>query len=467
MTKDGATLAVDTSGLISSLFALLPVPVAVIDSHGQVILANSTFNDIFPETTNVNQIPHHKVPLHGSTTFDFEKLPLSEGLEIFVGRDTTTEEQLRQQLVHMEKMGAIGRLVSGVAHELNNPLAGIVGYAELLSRAELDASTQHMVAVLKSQAERAGRIVQNFLNLATKTPPEKRVFDLNKVIESVLQLREYDYRVRDIVVLPDLDPDLPKVVGDAGQVEQVVLNLLINAEDAVMAMQDRTAEIQIRTLVLNNRIRLEVADNGSGIRSQDLNRIFDPFFTTKMESQGHGGTGLGLNICAEIVKDHGGELYAWSTHGTGSTFTMELPIPEHLDALETSTPKAFRDNAICGKSIMVVDDEVTITDLMGDFLGRFGADVEFYNSGADAFDRLCVKSFDAIVCDQRMPGVNGQSLHRMIKALDPELARRFVFVTGDVLSDRTRQFFAETGAYYLRKPFRLEDLLQAIEKVLA
>ena len=375
----------------------------------------------------MNQIPHHKVPLHGPTTFDFEKVPLSEGLSIFVGRDTTTEDQLREQLVHMEKMGAIGRLVFGVAHELNNPLAGIVGYAELLSRAELDASTQHMVAVLKSQAERAGRIVQNFLNLATKTEPEKRVFDLNKVIESVLQLREYDYRVRDIVVLPDLDPDLPEVVGDAGQVEQVVLNLLINAEDAVMAMQDQTAEIQIRTLVLNNRIRLEVTDNGSGISSQDMNRIFYPFFTTKRESPSHGGTRLGLNICAESVKDHGGELFAWSTHGTVSTCTMELPIPEHPEDLEIPTPKAFPENAIRGKSIMVVDDEVTITDLMGDFLGRFGADVEFYNSGAAAFDRLCVKSFDAIVCDQRMPGVNGQGLHRMVQALDPDLAHRFCF----------------------------------------
>ena len=218
--------------------------------------------------------------------------------------------------------------------------------------------------------------------------------------------------------------------------------------------------------MLNNRIRLEVTDNGSGIRSQDMNRIFDPFFTTKRESTSHGGTGLGLNICAEIVKDHGGELFAWSTHGTGSTFTMELPIPEHPEDLEIPTSKAFRESAIRGKSIMVVDDEVTITDLMGDFLGRFGADVEFYNSGAAAFDRLCVKPFDAIVCDQRMPGVNGQSLHRMIQALDPDLAHRFVFVTGDVLNDQTHRFFAETGAHYLRKPFRLQDLLEAIGKVL-
>ena len=467
MTKDGAALALDKSSLISSLFALLPVPVAIIDSHGQVVLANSTFNDFFPETTNVNQMPHHKVPVHGPTTFDFEKVPLSdEGLSIFVGRETTTEEQLRQQLVHMEKMGAIGRVVSSVAHELNNPLAGIVGYAELLSRAELDASTQRMVAVLRNQAERAGRIVKNFLNLAAKTPPVKRVFDLNNVIGRVLQLREYDQSVRDIVVLPDLDPDLPKVVGDAGQVEQVVLNLLINAEDAVMAVQDEIGEIQIRTLVVNNRVRLEVADNGSGIRPQDMNRIFEPFFTTKSEVRSTGGTGLGLNICDDIVKDHGGELYAWSTPGTGSTFTMEIPVPNQTESFEIPDSQPSQGNSIRGKSIMVVDDEVTITELIDDFLGRLGAEVEFFNSGAAAFDRLSVKSYDAIVCDQRMPGVNGQSLYRMVEALDPDLARRFVFVTGDVLSDATRQFFRQTNAHHLRKPFRLEELQQAIEQVL-
>ena len=185
MTKDGATLAVDLSSLIGNLFALLPVPVAIVDAQGQVVLANSTFNDFFPDTTNVNQIPHHEVRVADSATYDFETLPLTEqGLSIFLGRETTAEGKLRNQLVHMEKMGAIGRLVSGVAHELNNPLAGIVGYAQLLSRADLDPSTHRMVEVVQNQAERAGRIVRNFLNLATKTEPEKRAFSLTAVVET-------------------------------------------------------------------------------------------------------------------------------------------------------------------------------------------------------------------------------------------------------------------------------------------
>ena len=465
MAQEGATVAVDTSNLISSLFALLPVPVAVIDEQGNIVLANSIFNDFFPKTTSVNQIPHHAVPVDG-LVFDFDKVPLSDqGLYIFIGRDTSSEEQLRQKLVQMEKMGAIGRLVSGVAHELNNPLAGIVGYAQLLSRADLDPSTSRMVSVLQTQAERAGSIVQNFLNLATKTQPEKKSFDLNSVVDNVLSLREYDHKVHDIVAIPELEHDLPQVTGDLGQIEQVVLNLVVNAEDAVRMTQGRTGEIEIRTAVLNDRVRLEVTDNGNGIQRQDMDRIFDPFFTTKDKTTSSGGIGLGLNIRAEIVKDHGGELYAWSTHGSGSTFTMELPVAVDIDDPEPETVAPSFGESLSGKSIMVIDDEVTITELIDDYLGRFGAKVEFFHSGAEAFERLCAKSYDAVVCDQRMRGVNGQSLYRMVESVNPDLARRFIFVTGDVLNERTRQFFEQTNAIYLRKPFRLEDLLHSVQTV--
>ena len=235
---------------------------------------------------------------------------------------------------------------------------------------------------------------------------------------------------------------------------------MINAEDAVATFEGRQGEILIRTHVLNGQVRLEVSDNGAGIRSRDMGRIFDPFFSTKAASPGGSGTGLGLNICAEIVKDHGGELYAWSTYGTGSTFTVELPVASVQSEKETPPGVRSDSNALAGKSVMVVDDEVTITELMDEYLVLCGAKVEFFNSGSDAFDRLCVQSYDAIVCDQRMPGLNGQSLYRMVESLDPELASRFIFVTGDVLNDRSRQFFAQTGRPVPEKAFPLRGTVR-------
>ena len=233
MAPEGTTLGVDASNLISSLFALLPIPVAVIDANGSVVLANSTFNDFFPNRTNVNQMPHHAVRVDGSI-FDFDKIPLSDhGLYIFLGRDTTREEGLREQLVNVEKIGAMGRLVSGVANELNDPLAGIVGYAQLLARSELAPSTSRMVSALQKQAQHAGSIVQNFLDLATHTPQEKKNFDLNAVVGDVLSLRAHDHKAHDIVVTPELEHGLPHVFGSRCQIEQVVLNLVADAECAV------------------------------------------------------------------------------------------------------------------------------------------------------------------------------------------------------------------------------------------
>ena len=465
MAPEGTTLGVDASNLISSLFALLPIPVAVIDANGSVVLANSTFNDFFPNRTNVNQMPHHAVRVDGSI-FDFDKIPLSDhGLYIFLGRDTTREEGLREQLVNVEKIGAMGRLVSGVANELNDPLAGIVGYAQLLARSELAPSTSRMVSALQKQAQHAGSIVQNFLDLATHTPQEKKNFDLNAVVGDVLSLRAHDHKAHDIVVTPELEHGLPHVFGSRCQIEQVVLNLVADAECAVRLAPGRNGEIEVRTAVFNKRVRLEVTDNGNGIREGDTDRMFDPFFTPKGDARSSRGVGLGLNICSEIARDHGGELYAWSTRGSGSTLTLELPAATHIEDFQPQQDEPGTGGALCGKSIMVIDDEVVITDLIDDYLSRFGADVELLHSGAKAFDRLCAHSYDAVICDYRMPGVNGQSLYRMVESVNPGLARRFIFVTGDVLNKRTRQFFEQTGAVYLRKPFRLDDLLNSIEAI--
>jgi two-component system NtrC family sensor kinase len=308
MTREGASLGVDPTQLLINLFTLFPLPIAVIDDRGRIVISNSAFTDAFQDIENVKNIPQHELHVPGRGTYEMETLPLTDrGLKILYATDVTNEVQLRHQLVHLEKMAAIGRLVSGIAHELNNPLASILGYAQLVSRGDLDASAQRMMDVILAQAERAGRIVQNFLCLAAKTEPKRVGFNLNETIRRLVQIREYSDRVEDIGVTLDLAEGLPLATGDENQIEQVLLNIIVNAEDAIADVQRRPGSIHIRTFTEGDRLHITVTDNGSGIHARDMARIFDPFFTTKDK---HNGTGLGLSICSEIVKDHEGELYA-------------------------------------------------------------------------------------------------------------------------------------------------------------
>jgi signal transduction histidine kinase len=464
MTREGTNTATDPTQLVGSLFALIPVPVAIADDGGRVVLANSAFKDIFPDIQNIESVPHHELDVPGRGTYELETVPLNDqGMKIVYAAEMTNEVQLRKQVIHLEKMAAIGRLVSGVAHELNNPLAGILGYAQLVSRCELDPSARRMTDVILTQAERAGKIVQNFLNLAAKTEPKRITFDLNDTIRNVVQLREFQESVENIVITTHLGEDLPYGWGDPNQMEQVILNLVVNAEDAISDARRRPGAIHVKTSVEGECLQVTVTDNGSGIHARDMARIFDPFFTTKEKQR---GTGLGLSICAEIVKDHGGELYAWSSYGTGSTFTLELPIKHIIEKEETQPVRASHGEYLRGKQILVIDDEIHITELIFDVLARQGARIDLANSGVEALDQIKKKNYDVIICDQRMPGVSGQRLYRLVESLKPELRNRFLFVTGDVVNAQTKRFFTQAGVVYIRKPFRIHELVDAIEGLL-
>jgi signal transduction histidine kinase/CheY-like chemotaxis protein len=462
---EGAAVGKDTTPLIRSLFALIPIPIAIVDDRYQVILANSAFHELFQGVADIQSIPHHDFEVPGRGTYELETVPMNDqGLKIVYATDISNEVQLRRQLIHTEKMAAIGRMVSGVAHELNNPLAGILGYAQLLARGELDAPTRRMVDTILAQAERAGKIVQNFLSLAAKTEPKRAPFDLNDAVRSVIQLRQFQESVENIAITTDLTEGLPCAWGDVHQIEQVILNLIVNAEDAIKDTRRRPGTIHVKTSRESGRIQMTVADNGSGIHARDMARIFDPFFTTKERNK---GTGLGLSICAEIVKDHGGELYAWSTHGSGSTFTLELRIRNEAEVEESRPVRTTQGQSLRDKRILVIDDEVHITELVFDVLVRQGARIDLANAGADALELIRKKTYDVIVCDQRMPGLSGQRLYSLATSLNAGLAHRFLFVTGDVVNAQTKRFFAQTGVLYIRKPFRLNELVESVEGVLS
>jgi two-component system NtrC family sensor kinase len=248
---------------------------------------------------------------------------------VVVMTDVTDAASLQSKLMHAEKMAAVGQLVSGVAHEVNNPLTAILGFADLLmENPELPESARKDMRVILQEAQRTKQIVQNLLSFARQMPPQRKALQLNPILRRTVQLRSYDFQSHGVEVVEHLDQELPSVVGDSHQLQQVFLNILNNAYDAV-GETGRAARIEIATRRAGNSVEISFRDNGPGISHPD--RIFDPFFTTKEVGK---GTGLGLSICYGIVHEHGGEILCQNNSGgPGATFVVRLPATPETASL--------------------------------------------------------------------------------------------------------------------------------------
>ena len=445
MTRDGATLTIDPSQLVSMMFALLPVPVAITDHRGRIILCNSSFTDVFQGASVVSSATLHEVEVPGRGTFQVQTLPLTDqGYQLVFAADVTEQVEMRKRVARLEKMAAVGRIVAGVASELESPLADIASYALLVERTTLPPEVSQVLGTMLARAERASHLVQSLTAIGGATTQRRAPFDLNKIVRGVAELRRRQHE-RAIALNLDLDESLPKAEGDTSLIEQILLTLLMNAEDSISAEPRKPGSIDIRTSMRNDRIQLHVTDNGF---TRDAARIFEP-------AEG----GVGLNICAEIAKDHGGELYAWNSYGNGTTLTLELPV-----FAQDGGGGVVR--LLMGKTVLVVDDEADITSLIGDVLTRHGAIVETAHSGSDAYERLQNQPHDLVICDRHMPGLSGQGLYRLAQDLDPQTTKRFLFLSGDIVPAETRQFFSERGVHFLRKPFNAQELLETIDRLL-
>jgi signal transduction histidine kinase/ActR/RegA family two-component response regulator len=389
----------------------------------------------------------------------------NQELERKVQERTRALKDAQKQLIQAEKMSVVGQLVSGVAHELNNPLAGVLGYSQLLMRRGAEGKVREGLQKIEAEAERCRRIVQNLLIFARKHKPQMSLLDVNAVIESTLEMRGYHLKTDNVTVVRDLDPRLPKTMADTNQVQQVLMNVINNAHHAMLEV-DRPRRLAVRTAHREGRIAVEVADNGSGIPQEHLSRIFDPFFTTKEVGR---GTGLGLSICYGIIQEHGGDIRVDSHPGSGTTFTIELPVVEW--AMAGTSPEAAIQEALGPPAhrgrILLVDDEASILEVIGDVLRLDGHEVVAETNGATALERLRGQSFDVIVTDLKMPGMSGQELFARLTEIDPALARRLVFATGDLASPETILFLERTGNPYLQKPFDLNAVRRIVTSVLA
>ncbi|MBI3448046.1 MAG: response regulator [Acidobacteria bacterium] len=384
----------------------------------------------------------------------------SADLEKQVRLRTRELEEAQSQLVQAEKMSAVGLLVSGVAHELNNPLAGVVGYSQLLLKEDAGEKVRRGLEKINREAERCKKIVQNLQTFARKRTPQKEYIGVNGIVESSLELRSYQLRVDNIGVETDLDPGLPKTMGDFHQLQQVFINILVNAHQAMM--ERGGGKLKITSREVDGFVRFEIRDDGPGISEENLSRIFDPFFTTKEVGQ---GTGLGLSICYGIIEEHHGRISARNHPEGGALFTVELPILAAPEAApEKTQPRVSAAAALSpgGGAVLVVDDELTIVDILYQVLKSDGYRVDTALSGAIALKKLEKERYDLIISDLKMPGMSGQELYERVRHLDERLARRIIFSTGDVVSSDTRAFLEKTGNAYLQKPFGIDAMRQAV-----
>jgi len=369
-------------------------------------------------------------------------------------------ERQREALRQGEKLTMMGSLLAGVAHELNNPLAVAMGRALLLQERAADRPDLVLEARrIHDATDRCARIVRTFLNMARSRPADRQPVDLNQVVRGAAEMLGYAYRSSGVALDLALDPALPEFSGDPDQLCQVVLNLLVNAQHAV-SMAPAPRAVRVATTCDGGVIRLRVDDSGAGVPADVAERLFEPFFTTKAEGL---GTGLGLSVSRSVAREHGGDLVLGDPSPLGgASFQLTLSAPEAVAVPSPAPVTAPAHEEAPSTRVLVVDDESEIGSMVRDMLESGGHEVATAESGAVALALLDHARFDAVLCDLRMPDMDGRALWREIALRHPHLARRVLFTTGDTLSAEAHETLMVSGCASLDKPFTKAELLRRV-----
>ena len=373
-----------------------------------------------------------------------------------------------EEVIQTEKMTALGNLLSGVAHELNNPLCGILGYAQLLQQSSPDPKSRKGVDVILREAERASRIVSNLLSFVRREKPDKQPIAVNAVITRALQRKASDLKVCQIGVTADLDPNLPAVLGDGHQLQVVFGHLITNAQQAMFEANGK-GTLTVRTRVHDRRVLIEFADEGPGIPEENRRRVFDPFFTTREVGK---GVGLGLSVCFAIVRDHVGAIRVAPGPRGGAIFTIELPIADREKRQEEADDAA--DATVANGShekvaarVLVAQEEPRLQDMLVEILVEMGCQVDAAGDSEAVLERIRSGHYDALIADYAMPRLDGHALMNALGARDPSLLRRVIFLAGDTTNPRLMEFAAVSGNQVIGKPFDIEVMRSAVRRLLA
>jgi len=438
----------------------------------ELVMANTTPQDpTRSRTLEVEFLRRDGSTLWAELKMNFIRGPGGRPVGILgVMRDISERKQAEEERRALEqkaqlasRLASVGELAAGVAHEINNPLTGVIGYAELLMEEDVPEHIRSDLEIIHDGARRVADIVKGLLRFARQTKPERTVVDINEIIEVCLRLRAYELDTSNIKVVTNLAPDLRSTIADAGQLQQVFLNLLINAE-MEMKLAHGKGKLVVKTEHADNTIRVTFKDDGPGIAKENLEKIFDPFFTTREVGK---GTGLGLSICHGIITEHGGRIWAESQSGKGATFIVELPVVTEKRR-PIKRPKTTRRPKTAAKAkILVVDDEPVVRQLVSHILTEEGHQVDTTDDGKDALNRIKNNGYSLILLDVKLPGLSGSELYELIRNIAVSLEKRVVFITGDVMSADTEAFLTRTKAPFIAKPFNVRHLKSEIRRLLA
>jgi PAS domain S-box-containing protein len=388
-----------------------------------------------------------------------------------VARDITQQKESEEEKRVLEekaqvasRLAAIGEMAAGIAHEINNPLTSVIGFSQiLLEKENVPEDIKSEIRIIADGSQRVASIVKRLLTFARQTKPDRTLANVNELIDNTLKLRDYVLKTSNIEVVTRFDPELPWSVIDPGQIQQVFLNLIVNAEQAMKKAQGK-GTLAITTEKMGNRIHISFQDDGPGITREHLSHLFEPFFTTKEPGE---GTGLGLSLSRSIVLEHGGSMWVQSESGHGAIFVVEIPIIASLPLDETkplvSEVKRGANKKI---KILVMDDESAIRELLEKLFKQMGNTIDSFSDAKSAIEQLDAGTiYDVILLDIRMPGMSGEEFYTRIVKINPALKGKIIIITGDVMGPDIKDFLKKNDLPYMAKPFDIKSLKEKIDTV--
>ena len=391
----------------------------------------------------------------------------SEGIVGLLGvaKDITERKMMEKKLFQTEKLASLVTFVSGIAHELNNRLLPVLVYSELLQQSAIKEDELKLIKTINRSATGAKHIVESLLRFSRQDKPHKSCTNLNSVLSNVVNILRYRLSSGAIVLKLNLNEALPMTFADERQIEQVFINIISNACDAIEGRDGDGGEIEIMSYSTDSDIFFYIANNGPEIQKEGIEKIFDPFYTSKEVGK---GTGLGLSLCYGIVHEHGGDITVMSEPGR-TQFTIKMPVITGEDfayhpVSDSDVSAHFGDKGQI-KRVLIVDDEEDQLEVMKRIL-RDEYAVVGVNSGRDAIKMLGNEEYDLIICDVKMPGIDGAGIYEWIKANRPHMEKKILFSTGDVLGSKAERLIEKIGENYITKPYNMEELLKKVEDIL-